>query len=121
MIGICTALPRGLWQKCAKTIQQVTGLEGGLNGYERAAADKRHDEEEEQLAVATRELEEALVNLMPGERQELEDEFTAAIESGALPGGTFFQEQFRLSGFDSIIVQSMFRNFARERLLATEK
>jgi hypothetical protein len=88
---------------------------------ERAVAEKRHDEEEEQLAVATRELEEALVNLMPGERQELEDEFTAAIESGALPGGTFFQEQFRLSGFDSIIVQSMFRNFARERLLATEK
>jgi hypothetical protein len=23
----------GLWQKCANTIQQVTGLEGGLNGY----------------------------------------------------------------------------------------
>jgi hypothetical protein len=34
MIGICTALPRGLWQKCANTIQQVTGLEGGLNGYD---------------------------------------------------------------------------------------
>ena len=88
---------------------------------ERMAAAEQAATAEEDIATAARDLTTALAALNPAARQALEAEFSAAIEAGSLPGAKVLQEQYRTAGFDSIIVQSMFRGFARERLLVSGK
>jgi hypothetical protein len=85
---------------------------------ERDAAERAEAEREREAQTAHRALSEALAALSPAQRQALEAEFIAALEAGRLPGAAVLKEQYEKSGFESIIVQSMFRGFARERLLS---
>lgn len=85
---------------------------------QKTAAEEQTLQEEQEAAAASKALNTALTQLQPLERQQLEHEFVAAIAAGALPGAKVLKEQFDQAGFDSIIVQSIFRGFARERLIA---
>jgi hypothetical protein len=84
---------------------------------QRDTAEQQKLREEQEAAAAAEALNAVLDSLQSPQRQALEQEFIAALTAGALPGATFLKEQYRLAGFDSIAVRSMFRNFARERLL----
>lgn len=102
--------------KAAPRAQQQA-VAAAAKRQERDAAEQAATERDREAQIAHRALTGALDALSPARRQTLEAEFAAAIDAGILPGAKVLKEQYESSGFDSIIVQSMFRAFARERLL----
>ena len=88
------------------------------------AAERQLQEEELQELEASFEaqrLDAALSALSPSERETLKNAFCQALEEGAMPGAALVREQYTKAGFDSMAVKSMFRSYARERLLSKQR
>lgn len=116
----CAALRKDFRPKPSARERAQTAAKAALKQQQAAAQEQLAAEERDALAAA-RALNAALAALDPQELKLLEGEFATVIAAGTLPGAEILKEQFLMKGFESVIVQSMFRNFARERLLAVEK